>query len=66
MSQSTSILLLGDGPEVSRLQRRLARHFLTVESSQTIDESRELAQHCRFHLLVVVDQVEAAVLDGDP
>jgi DNA-binding NtrC family response regulator len=28
---------------------------LTVECSQTIDESRELAQHCRFHLLVVVD-----------
>ncbi len=55
MSQSTSILLLGDGPEVLRLQRRLARHFLTVESSQTIDESRDLAQRCRFHLLVVVD-----------
>jgi two-component system NtrC family response regulator len=26
-----------------------------VECSQTIDESRELAQHCRFHLLIVVD-----------
>ena len=55
MSQSTSILLLGDGPEVARLQRRLARHFLMVESSRTIDESRELAQRCRFHLLVVID-----------
>jgi DNA-binding NtrC family response regulator len=55
VSQSTSILLLGDGPEVSRLQRRLARHFLTVESSQTIDESRALVQRCRFHLLVVID-----------
>ena len=55
MSQSTSILLLGDAAEVLRLRRRLARHFLTVECSQTIDESRELAQHCRFHLLVVVD-----------
>ena len=55
MSQYTSILLLGDGSEVSRLRQRLARHFLTVECSQTIDESRELAQHCRFHLLVVVD-----------
>jgi hypothetical protein len=55
VSQSKSILLLGDGSEVSRLQRRLARHFLTVECSQTIDESRELAQRCRFHLLVVID-----------
>lgn len=55
MSQSTSILLLGDGPEVARLQRRLARHFLMVESSRTIDESRELAQRCRFHLLIVID-----------
>ena len=55
MSQSTSILLLGDRSEVSRLRQRLARHFLTVECSQTIDESRELAQHCRFHLLIVVD-----------
>jgi DNA-binding NtrC family response regulator len=55
VSQSTSILLLGDGPEAGRLQRRLARHFLMVESSQTVEESRELAQRCRFHLLVLVD-----------
>ncbi len=55
MSQSTSILLLGSGSEVSRLRQRLARHFLTVECSQTIDESRRLAQRCRFHLLVVID-----------
>jgi DNA-binding NtrC family response regulator len=55
VSESTSILLLGEGSESPRLQRRLARHFLTVEYAQTIDESRELAQRCRFHLLVVVD-----------
>jgi DNA-binding NtrC family response regulator len=55
VSQSTSILLLGDGAETSRLRQRLARHFLTVESARTIDESRELGLRCRFHLLVVVD-----------
>ena len=58
MSQSTSILLLGDGPEVSRLHRRLARHFLTVECARTIDESRELAQRCRFHAVLAADPEE--------
>jgi DNA-binding NtrC family response regulator len=58
VSQSTSILVIGDGPEVSRLQRRLARHFLTVERARTIDESRELAQRCRFHVVVVADPQE--------
>jgi DNA-binding NtrC family response regulator len=58
MSQSTSLLLLGDGPEVSRLHRRLARHFLTVEWARTIDESRELAQRCRFHAVLVADPEE--------
>ena len=55
MPQSTSILLLGDGSEVSRLRQRLARHFLAVETARTVDESRELARRCRFHLLVLVD-----------
>ena len=55
MSHSTSILLLGDGPEVSRLRQRLARHFLAVERARTFDEARELTQRCRFHLLVLVD-----------
>ena len=58
MSQSTSILILGDGPEVSRLHRRLARHFLTVECARTIDESRELAQRCRFHAVLAADPQE--------
>jgi DNA-binding NtrC family response regulator len=58
VSQSRSILLLGDGPEVSRLHRRLARHFLTVEWARTIDESRELAQRCRFHAVLVADPQE--------
>ena len=55
VSHSTSILLLGDGPEVSRLRQRLARHFLAVERARTLDEARELTQRCRFHLLVLVD-----------
>ena len=58
MSQPTSILLLGDGSEVSRLHRGLARHFLTVECARSIDESRELAQRCRFHVVVVADPRE--------
>jgi DNA-binding NtrC family response regulator len=52
---STSILLLGDRPDVSRLQQRLSRHFLAVEQARTLDEARELTQRCRFHLLVLVD-----------
>ena len=58
MPQSTSILLLGDGSEVSRLRQRLARHFLAVETARTVGESRELARRCRFHLLVLVDPAE--------
>ena len=55
MSHSTSILLLGDGAEVTRLRQRLARHFLAVERARSFDEARELALRCRFHLLVLVD-----------
>ncbi len=58
MSRSTSILLLGDGPEASRLVRRLRRHFLGVERARTVDEARELAQRCRFDLLALVDPVQ--------
>jgi len=52
---STSILLLGDGAEASRLRQRLCRHFFAVETARSVDESRELARRCRFHVLVVVD-----------
>jgi DNA-binding NtrC family response regulator len=52
---STSILLLGDGAEASRLRQRLSRHFLAVENARSVEESRELARRCRFHVLVVVD-----------
>ena len=56
MPQSTSILLLGDaGSEVSRLRRSLARRFLLVESARDLDEARELALRCQFHVLIVVD-----------
>ena len=58
MSQSTSILVLGDGPEILRLRQRLAKHFLAVESARTFAESRQLALRCRFHLLVLVDPRE--------
>jgi two-component system NtrC family response regulator len=54
--QSTSILLLGDaGSEVSRLRRSLARRFLLVESARDLDDARELALRCQFHVLVLVD-----------
>jgi two-component system NtrC family response regulator len=54
--QSTSILLLGDaGSEVSRLRRSLARRFLLVESARSLDEARELALRCQFHVLILVD-----------
>jgi DNA-binding NtrC family response regulator len=33
----------------------LSAHFLTVESARNLDETRELALRCRFHLLVLVD-----------
>lgn len=55
MPRSTSILLLGDGAEASRLRQRLSRHFLAVENARSVEESRELARRCRFHVLVVVD-----------
>ena len=56
MSQSTSILLLGDaGSEVTRLRRSLARRFLLVERARDLDEARELALRCQFHVLVLVD-----------
>ena len=55
MSQPTSILLVGAGPALSRLHRTLSAHFLTVESARNLDETRELALRCRFHLLVLVD-----------
>ena len=64
MSQSTSILLLGDGAETSRLRQRLARHFLAVESARTLDESRELGLRCRFHLLVLVVEIDQRLVDG--
>lgn len=53
-----SILLLGDGPETSRLRQRLARHFLAVETARTFAEARELALRCRFHAVLVVDSTE--------
>ena len=41
--------------EASRLRRTLARQFLTVEYARDFGEARELAQRCRFHVLVLVD-----------
>ncbi len=55
MAHTTSILLLGSGPEPARLQRRLSRHFLTVEHARTLDETVVLTERCRFHKLVLVD-----------
>ena len=55
MPQSTSILILGASSEVSRLRRSLARRFLLVESARDLDEARELALRCQFHVLVLVD-----------
>lgn len=56
LSQSNSILLLGGArPEASRLQRALSRHFLLVESVRDVEEARQLARRCRFHVLVLVD-----------
>jgi DNA-binding NtrC family response regulator len=55
VSQPTSILLVGAGPALSRLRRTLSAHFLTVESARNLEETRELALRCRFHLLVLVD-----------
>jgi DNA-binding NtrC family response regulator len=58
VSHSTSILVLGDGPEVLRLRQRLSRHFLAVETARSFAESRQLALRCRFHLLILVDPQE--------
>ena len=55
MPQTTSILLVGAGPGLSRLRAALSKHFLTVESARDLDASRELTLRCRFHLLVLVD-----------
>ena len=55
MTQSTSILVIGDGAETSRLRQRLARHFLAVECARNIAEAGGLALRCRFHALVLVD-----------
>ena len=58
MREATSILVVGDGSETSRLRQRLARHFLTVEGARTIEESREVMKRCRFHVLLLVDPNE--------
>ena len=55
LPQTTSILLVGAGPGLSRLRAALSKHFLTVESARDLDASRELTLRCRFHLLVLVD-----------
>ena len=55
MPHTTSILLLGSGPEPARLQRVLSKHFLTVELARTLEETVELTERCRFHSLVLVD-----------
>ena len=55
VSRSTSILLLGAGPETARLRQRLARHFLAVECARSVAEAGELARRCRFHVLLLVD-----------
>jgi DNA-binding NtrC family response regulator len=52
------MLVVGSGSEASRLRQRLARHFLTVESARTLDESREVMRRCRFHVLMLVDPDE--------
>ena len=58
LQEATSILVVGDGTEASRLRQRLARHFLTVEGARTIGESREVIKRCRFHVLLLVDPTE--------
>ena len=55
MPHTTSILLLGSGPEPARLQRTLSKHFLTVEFARTLEETLGLTERCRFHSLVLVD-----------
>ena len=55
LAHTTSILLLGAGPETSRLQKMLAKHFLTVERARSLDETIRLTRRCRFHRLVLVD-----------
>ena len=52
------MLVVGSGPEASRLRQRLARHFLTVESARTLDESHKVMRRCRFHVLLLVDPDE--------
>lgn len=55
MREPASILVVGSGAEASHLRQRLARHFLTVESARTLDESREVMRRCRFHVLLLLD-----------
>ena len=55
LPHTTSILLLGSGPEAARLQRVLSKQFLTVELARTPEETPELTGRCRFHSLVLVD-----------
>ena len=67
MPDPASILLLGgSATEAARLQRALARHFLLVDVAQDVDEARELAQRCLYHVLVPLrpystDELVAAV-----
>ena len=41
--------------EASRLRRSLGRHFMTAEYARDLDEARQLALRCQFHVLIVVD-----------
>jgi DNA-binding NtrC family response regulator len=41
--------------EASRLRRSLARHFMMAEYARDLDEARQLALRCQFHVLIVVD-----------
>ena len=56
MAISTSIMILGSADsEASRLRRSLARHFMMAEYARNLDEARQLALRCQFHVLIVVD-----------
>jgi DNA-binding NtrC family response regulator len=53
---ATSIMVLGSADsEAFRLRRSLARHFMTAEYARDLDEARQLALRCQFHVLIVVD-----------
>ena len=56
MPVATSIMVLGSADsEAFRLRRSLARHFMTAEYARDLDEARQLALRCQFHVLIVVD-----------